>query len=142
MIKQLSVFIENKEGRIEKVTETINNNDINIISISLADTSDYGMLRMIVSDPEKGREVLKKEGFSVKLVDVLAIKLPHKIGMLHQLLKVLVDADISVEYMYVLDTGKLPSMILKVSNSEKALLAITNSKYELLTEEEAYSITV
>lgn len=142
MIKQLSVFIENKEGRIEKVTETINKNNINIISISLADTSDYGMLRMIVSDPEKGRKVLKEEGFSVKLVDVLAIKLPHKIGMLHQLLKVLVKADISVEYMYVLDTGKLPSMILKVSDSEKALSAITNSKYELLTEEEAYSITV
>jgi hypothetical protein len=140
MIKQLSVFIENKEGRIEKVTETINKNNINILSISLADTSEYGMLRMIVSDPQKGRDVLKESGFSVKLVDVLAVKLPHKIGMLHKLLKVLVDAEISVEYMYVLDTGKLPSMILKVSNAELALSALLNSEYEVLSEEEAYNI--
>lgn len=142
MIKQLSVFIENTEGRLEKVTEIINNNCINIMSISLADTADYGMLRMIVSDPEKGRNVLKEAGFSVKLVDVLAVKLPHKIGMLHKLLKVLVDADISVEYMYVLDTGKLPSMILKVSDAEKALDALKDSEYEVISEEDAYNITL
>lgn len=140
LIKQLSVFIENRDGRLEKVTEAIKDSNINIVSVSLADTSEYGMLRMIVSDPEKARLVLKEEGFSAKLTEVIAVRLPHKIGMLHQLFRALVEAEISVKYMYALSTGKDGSMVLKVSDTEKALVALKENNFEMLKEEEAYTI--
>ncbi|WMJ89568.1 ACT domain-containing protein [Anaerocolumna sp. MB42-C2] len=140
LIKQLSVFIENREGRLEKVTETINENNINIISASLADSSEYGMFRMIVSEPEKARTVLKEAGFSANLTDVIAVKLSHKVGMLHQLFKVLAEAGISVEYMYALSSSEIGSMILKVSNSKAALEVLHKSNFDMLTAEEAYHI--
>ena len=79
-IKQLSVFIENREGRLGEVLTTLKDNNINIISLSLADTSDYGMLRMVTSSPDEAKKVLKESGFSAKLTDVLAVKLEHKVG--------------------------------------------------------------
>lgn len=140
LIKQLSVFIENREGRLEKVTETLAANQINIVSLSLADTSEYGMLRMVVSDPVKGKAVLKEAGFSSMLTDVLAIKLPHKIGMLHTLLELLVAKDISVEYMYTLATGDNPSIIAKVSDVNTAIEVLEQHDFELFRAEDAYKI--
>lgn len=140
LIKQLSVFIENREGRLEEVTETIDENNINIISASLADSSEYGMFRMIVSDPEKAKAVLKEAGFSANLTEVIAVKLPHKVGMLHQLFKVLAETGISVEYMYALSSSALGSMILKVSDTKKALEALHNNNFDMLKAEEAYNL--
>ncbi len=140
LIKQLSVFIENREGRLAKVTETIDENDINIVAASLADTTEYGMFRLIVSDPERAKTVLKASGFSANLTEVIAVKLPHKIGMLHCLLKVLAEAGISVEYMYALSSGDIGSMILKVSDPKKALAALQDNKFLMLKAEEAYNL--
>lgn len=138
VIKQLSVFIENREGRLENVTEVLKENNINIISVSLADTTEYGIFRLIVSDPKKAKDVLKQAGLSAMLTDVLAVKLPHKIGMLHDLLNVLVD--VNIEYMYALSTGQDSSMILKPSNLEKAITALSNGGFELYTEEDTFNI--
>lgn len=140
LIKQLSVFIENREGRLEKVTETIKENGINIVSASLADTSEYGMFRMIVSDPDKAKSVLKDAGFSTKLTDVIAVRLPQKIGMLHQLFKILAEEGLSVEYMYALSTDRNGSMVLKVNNTDKALTALKDNGFTVLNAEEAYTI--
>jgi len=140
LIKQLSVFIENRDGRLEKVTETLKDNNINIVSASLADTSEYGMFRMVVSNPEKARLVLKEAGFSAKLTDVIAVRLPQKIGMLHQLFKVLVEASISVEYMYALSTDANGSMVIKVSDLENATIALQENNFEILSAEQAYTI--
>ncbi len=140
LIKQLSVFIENREGRLEKVTETLSENQINIVSLSLADTSEFGMLRMVVSDPVKGKAVLKEAGFSAMLTDVLAIKLPHKIGALFTLLEFLVARDISIEYMYALATGENASIIVKVSDVNAAVEVLETNHYELFTAEDAYKI--
>ena len=140
LIKQLSVFIENREGRLEKVTETLSENQINIVSLSLADTSEYGMLRMVVSDPVKGKAVLKEAGFSAMLTDVLAIKLPHKIGALFTLLEFLVARDISIEYMYALATGDNASIIVKVSDVTAAVEVLETNHYELFKAEDAYKI--
>ncbi len=74
-IQQLSVFLENREGRMDEVLAVLGNNDVNIVALSLADTSDYGMLRMIVSDPHKGRAVLKENGITAMLTDVVALPL-------------------------------------------------------------------
>ena len=84
MVKQLSVFLENREGRIKDVLEILATNDINIVATSLADTSEYGMLRMIVSDPEKAQRVLKENYVSAMLTDVICIRVPHAVGVRSQ----------------------------------------------------------
>ncbi|SET59567.1 ACT domain-containing protein [[Clostridium] polysaccharolyticum] len=140
-IKQLSVFIENREGRLEQVTEVLAKENINIVSLTLADTSEYGVLRMIVSDPDKGKQVLKENGFSAMLTDVIAVRLPHEVGMLQKLLKVIYSADLNIEYMYALATGKdNASMIVKVSDSEKAVTTLKENNLDVFGPDEAYSI--
>lgn len=141
VIKQLSVFIENREGRLERVTEALKERGINIASFSLADTSEYGMLRMIVSDPEEGKKVLKEEGFSAMLTDVIAVKIAQKPGTLHEVLKVLFEAGLSVEYMYTLATaGKDTSIIMKLSDLTVALKILEENNYEVCTSKEAYEL--
>lgn len=141
VIKQLSVFIENREGRLERVTEVLVEHNINIASFSLADTSEYGMLRMIVSDPEEGKKVLKEVGFSAMLTDVIAVKIAQKPGTLHEILKVLFEAGLSVEYMYTLATaGKDTSIVMKLSDSELALKVLKSTGYVVCTAKEAYEI--
>lgn len=140
-VKQLSVFIENREGRLEEVTEALKQENINITSLSLADTSEYGVLRMIVSDPVKGKQVLKENGFSAMLTDVIAVHLPHEVGMLQKLLKVLYSADLNIEYMYALATGKdNASMIVKTSNAEAAAKVLEENKLQVIEAVKAYSI--
>ena len=141
VIKQLSVFIENTKGRLERVTEALIERNINITSFSLADTSEYGLLRMIVSDPEEGKRVLKEEGFSAMLTDVIAVKIEQKPGTLHQVLKCLSDADISVEYMYTLATaGRDTSIIMKLSDLEEGLKRLISNSYRMCSALEAYEI--
>lgn len=141
VIKQLSVFIENKVGRLERVTEMLMKHNINIASFSLADTSEYGMLRMIVSDPDEGKRVLKEEGFSTNLTDVIAVKIAQKPGTLHEILKLLFEACLSVEYMYTLATaGDNTSIIMKISDIDKALDILKNNKYLICKAKEAYQV--
>ena len=85
--KQLSVFIENRKGRLSQVLEVLKENDVNILSLSLADTTEYGLLRLIVNDPKLGKEKLSEKGFSSLLSDVLIVKISHKTGSLQELLK-------------------------------------------------------
>ena len=93
-IQQLSVFLENKEGRLDKVLQTLGEGGVNIVALSLADSSEYGMLRMIVSDPEKGRMVLREEGIMAMLTDVVALRVPHVTGSLSKAMHEIVAADI------------------------------------------------
>lgn len=119
--KQLSVFIENRQGRLGEVLDVLKRNDINIISLSLADTTEYGLLRLIVSDPVKGREALSQDGFSTMLTDVLVIKIEHKAGSLRGLLKILGEKQINIEYMYGLSIdGERAYVVLKPSDLRAA----------------------
>lgn len=140
-IKQLTVFIENRAGRLEQVTQILKDNNINIVSVSLADTSDYGLLRLILSDPDKAVTVLKDAGLSAMTTNVIAVKLTQHVGKLGELLAILSDAGVNVEYMYGLTSGdENASIVLKTSDQNKALDAITASTFELLTTEETYSM--
>lgn len=131
-IKQLSVFIENREGRLEDVLNALKENDVNIISLSLADTSEYGLLRMIVSDPEKGKAVLKENEFSAKLTEVLAIRMRHQVGSLQELLSVICQAGINIEYTYAFSTGQDDaSLIIKTSNLEEAEKLLADKEVEI-----------
>lgn len=132
-IDQLSVFLENREGRLEKVLETLKENNINIISLSLADTSDYGMLRMIVSEPQLGKDALKAEGFSAMLTPVLAVKLSHQVGQLQVLLSEICKAGINIEYTYALATGNDDaSIVIKPADLEKAASVLEQVEVEII----------
>ena len=136
-IKQLSVFIENREGRLGEVLTALKDNNINIISLSLADTSDYGMLRMVTSSPDEAKKVLKESGFSAKLTDVLAVKLEHKVGELQEVVEIICKAGINVEYMYALATkNDDATIVIKTSNAEEAALLLQKEGAEFLTSNE------
>lgn len=139
-IQQLSVFIENREGRLQRVAEVLKENGINMMSLSLADSSEYGLMRMIVSDPQKAKDVLRDNGFSAMLTDVVAVQFPHKVGELADLLSVLAAADLNIEYMYALTTGgNNASMVIKTSDGQKAIEVLQAAGLELYGLEIAYS---
>ena len=136
-VNQLSVFIENREGRLDKVLATLKENNINIVSLSLADTSDYGLLRMIVSEPEKGKKVLKEAGFTAMLTEVLAVKLVHKVGQLQILLAEICKAGINIDYTYALATGSDDaSIVIKTADLNKAAEILGKTGVELISAEE------
>ena len=132
-MRQLSVFIENREGRLEEVLDVLKQVDVNIVSMSLADTSDYGLLRLLVNKPEAGKKALKENGFSAMLTDVLAIRLSHRVGQLQELLEVICKSHINIEYMYALSTGTDDaSIVLKTSDLDKAAELLKNTDVELV----------
>ncbi len=139
-IKQLSVFIENSKGNLSRVTDALAANNINIISLSLADTSDFGLLRMIVSEPEKSVEALKESGFMAKLSDVIAVKTDNASGAIQKLLSV-ISKSVNVEYMYILSTsGDTASVIIKATPATETATTLTDAGYELYSPEEAYKL--
>ena len=119
--KQLSVFIENRKGRLGEVLKVLKENDVNIFSLSLADTTEYGLLRVIVNAPEKARDVLIDAGFSSMITDVFIIKVPHVAGSLQQILTVMAENDVNVEYMYGLSVeSEDASIVMKTNDIDSA----------------------
>ena len=136
-VKQLSVFLENREGRLEDVLKVLKNSNVNIVSMSLADTSDYGLLRLLVDKPQVGKESLQAEGFSAMLTDVMGVRLSHKVGKLQELLQVICDSHINIEYMYALSTGTDDaSVVIKTSDLEKATELLAKTEVDLVSANE------
>ena len=134
--KQLSVFIENRKGRLSEVLDVLKESNVNIISMSLADTTEYGLLRLIVNDPALGKEKLSSKGFSSLLSDVMILKIPHVSGSLQQLLKLIEKADINVEYMYGLSIDKEEAyVVLKASNFAKTEEVLKENGVETISPE-------
>ena len=118
--KQLTVFIENRSGRLSEVLNVLKENDVNILSLSLADTTEFGLLRLIVSNAAKGKEKLSESGFSSLLSDVSIIKIPHEVGSLQGLLKIIDANGVNIEYMYGLSIESNEAyVVLKASDSNK-----------------------
>ena len=119
--KQLTVFIENRTGRLSEVLGVLKNNGVNILSLSLADTTEFGLLRLIVDRPAEGKERLSENGFSSLLSDVSIIKIPHKVGSLQELLGAIDRGGINIEYMYGLSIDEGDAyVVLKASDAAKA----------------------
>ena len=119
--KQLSVFIENKQGRLGEVLQVLKDNEVNIQSLSLADTTEYGLLRLIVDKPEVGKDKLFEAGFSSMLTSVLIVDVPHSPGSLQTVLKTIAEKEINVEYMYGLTIkGDMASIVMKTDDLDKA----------------------
>ena len=138
-IKQLSVFLENERGSLTNVLEVLGKNKVNLIALSLADTAEYGMLRMIVSDPEKGMKLLRGQGISAHLVDVMAIKVSHKCGSLYEITNLIMQCA-DIEYMYAFANGDDAPVIVKVSDFEKAKEILEEKGIQIWSEEEAYNL--
>lgn len=136
-IKQLSVFIENQEGRLEEVLDVLKQEKISIISLSLADTSEYGLLRMIATDPQAGQAALKKKGFTAMLTDVLAVRLTQQVGSLQEVLGYVCKAGLNVEYMYALSNKEdEASIICKISNGDKAAELLKSKEIQFYSSED------
>ena len=137
-IQQLSVFLENREGRLDDVLDVLAKNDVNIVALSLADTTEYGMLRMIVSDPQKGREALKKDGITAMLTDVVALRVPHATGSLSKAMHQIVEGQVNIEYMYAFANGSDAAAVLKSDDPLKVIDILKNSGFDVYSADEAY----
>ena len=124
IIQQLSVFLENKSGRLTDVTESLARANINITALSMAETSEYGILRLIVSDAAAAISRLKEEGFSVGLTDVLCLSCANKPGSLSKALRVLSDADIAVEYLYAFSMGDSALSVIRTEKIRDAIAVL------------------
>ena len=139
-VKQLSVFIENREGRLGEVLHVLKKSEVNILSMSLADTTEYGLLRLIVNDPEKGREALTADGFSSMVTDVFVIKIPHKAGSLQEILATISENRVNIEYMYGLSIDDTDAtVVMKTSDLAYAKDVIVKNNIAVMTEEEIHS---
>ena len=135
--KQLSVFIENRQGRLGEVLGVLKENGVNILSLSLADTTEFGLLRLIVSDPKLAAENLVKNGFSSMLTDILVVRIDHKSGSLQKLLEILSAKDINVEYMYGLSIeGEKATIVLKADDLKKADAILAENGVSTLSNKE------
>ena len=137
-IQQLSVFLENREGRLDDVLDVLAKNDVNSVALSLADTSDYGMLRMIVSDPQKGRASLKDAGITAMLTDVVALRVPHATGSLSKAMHQIVEGRVNIEYMYAFANGSDAAAVLKSDDPLKVVDILKGSGFDVYSADEAY----
>lgn len=136
LAKQLTVFIENRTGRLCEVLNVLRQNNVNILSLSLADTTEYGLLRLIVDQPALGKEKLTENGFSSLLSEVSIIKIPHKAGSLQELLKAIEEGGVNIEYMYGLSIeGEEAYVVLKASDAEKIETIFTAYEIQTVTDE-------
>lgn len=122
LVKQISIFIPNQKGTLAKLTATLRANDIDIRAISVYDTTEFGILRLVVDNAEKTLEILKAEGFVAKLSDVIAVEPEDKPGTLDEIFHILAENDINIEYIYsyVMRLRELPYIVLKTSEMERA----------------------
>jgi len=135
-IKQLTVFVPNRKGTIVSVTDILAKNNINIRALSIAETEDFGILRLIVNDEIAAEKVLEEQGYLIKVVDVVGVKIGDEPGKLTEALNVLDKADINVEYLYAFmaRTEKHAYVVLRVENNEAAETALVNENFKLITE--------
>jgi hypothetical protein len=139
-LKQLSVFLENKPGRLRELCNILAKNQINMITISLADTEQFGILRVIVSDCERAKSVLDKEGFVAKITEVIAVEVDDTPGGLGNVLKVEQEAGISVEYMYAftIKSGEKAVLLFRFDDMDKAVDALEQAGVRVLSSEEIH----
>lgn len=142
LVKQISVFLENKSGRLAEVTKLLASNNIDISALSIADTTDFGILRLIVNQPEKAEIVLKENGLTVSATNVIAIAVADEPGGLSIALDILDGESIGIEYMYAF-VGKASGkalVILRMENPDRAIKALSSKGVEVLSSSAVYGL--
>lgn len=141
-VQQISVFLENKSGRLAQLTETLGRADINIRALSIADTSDFGILRLIVNKPDEAFTVLKEAGFTVSITDVIAVEVQDEPGGLGKVLKLLEQAGINIEYLYAfLEKSSNDALVVfRVEQIDEAITLLTENKVNILGGSRVYKL--
>lgn len=141
-VEQISIFIENKSGRLAEVTRVLGDAGVNIRTLSLADTSDFGILRLIVDQTDKARETLKAEGFTVNKTEVIAVEVPDRPKGLYSILEVLDNNEINVEYMYafVERCGENAVIVFRFDDIEAAINVLLENNINILKGERVYQM--
>jgi hypothetical protein len=140
LIKQLSIFLENKKGRFTEVTTILGDAGINMTAFTVAENSDFGIVRLLVSDPDKARNVLRENKYAVSVTDVLCLQTPNEPGALAKIMKIITQADISIEYMYAFSFGNGAVVVIRPDNLEKTLSILSDNKVELLASGELFAL--
>ncbi len=141
-VEQIAVFLENKSGRLAEITSIIAAEKINIRALSVADTADFGILRLIVDNVPKAKDALKDSGFTVGITNVLAVEVEDQVGGLATVLKSIEQADLNVEYMYafVNKSGENAVLIFRFEDMDRAITSLQEEGYRLLTGEQICSL--
>ena len=136
-VEQISIFLENKAGRLAEVTSTLADAGINIKALSLADTSEFGILRLIVDKHEEAKAALKDKGFTVGRTSVIALEVPHEPGGLNKILQLLGSKGVNLEYMYGFHhSGKNAVMIMRFDRTELAVEVMQQSGVRIFSDQE------
>ena len=139
MAKQISIFLENKPGGLSSVTKALSDAKINIRALSLADTSDFGILRVILSEPEKAKDLLTAKGFTVTLSDVVCLFVPNTPGTLSEALILLAENNVAIDYMYAFAwKDDLARVVIKADDSKRCIEVLQRSNLQLAKASELY----
>ena len=141
-IKQLTVFVQNRKGTVVSVTDILSENNVNIRALSIAETEDFGILRLIVNDEKTAEKVLLENGYLIKTIDVLGVKIGDEPGKLNSALKVLDEANINIEYMYAFmaRTEKHAYVVLRVEDNDIAENTLTKAGFKMISEQDIKKI--
>lgn len=140
IIKQLSVFLENKTGRLTEMTKILSEHKINISAFSVAETADYGIIRCIVSKPEEAIRVLRENRFSVRMTEVVCLIVPHEPGGLYHALKILSENNVAIEYMYAFAFNDAATVVIRSESNEHTVKVLKTNQMQLLDESDVYEI--
>jgi hypothetical protein len=139
-IKQLSVFLEDRSGRLTELTRILAVNDINITALSVAETADYGIVRMVVGRPELAKDVLEKAGFSIGLTDVVCINMPDQPGSLYNILEILTNNSINVDYMYAFSNNDVALAVIRAADIQRVTEVLDRNRLNLLSQSDIYQL--
>ena len=141
-IKQLSIFLQNKMGSLAKPLEVLTVADVNIRAMCMADTSEFGILRLVVDDPEKGKEALEQNNFLVKMTEIIGVEMNDAPGGLTSVLKTIRDNNIDLEYLYAFTHDKADKaiLLLHADDIEKLIEVLQNNKITIVPSEEVYNL--
>ena len=140
LIKQLSIFLENKKGRFTEVAQILGDAGVNMTAFTVSENSDFGILRLIVSDPEEAKQILKEHRYAVTTTDVVCVQCPNKPGSLAKIMKIITDAGVFIEYMYAFSMGEKALVIIRPDELDKTVEILSENKIELLAASELFRL--
>ncbi|MFV0470723.1 MAG: ACT domain-containing protein [Paludibacteraceae bacterium] len=135
-IRQLSVFLENKPGYLDEMLSVLAENNINIVALTIADTSDYGIVRLLVSNPQMALDKLREKQYTVRIHHIISLEMEKKVGSLYKILDLFTRASINVEYIYAFSFGNKSIMVVRTDNQDKAAEVVRQHHLKPISEEE------
>ena len=139
-VQQLSVFLENKTGRINEVTKILADGNINMTAFSIAENVDFGIMRVVVSDPQRAMQLLRDRHLAVNLTEVVCLNCPNTPGSLSRVLELLAEENVFIEYMYAFSQGETASVVIRPNNIQKCIEVLQHHKTELIEASQLYDI--